>query len=255
MPEWVPDTNKTDDSNEGRGRAYGPASGGLPDRTTSPADIAMGEGEVGGGRGGGSLQHTAAQLALAEGDRVQLAGLVNSGHLNGRIATVRSVLEGGRAWVRLISAEGGAAGEEGMGDKAPPNDISVKLDHLIPLSSEFVGRDGDGGDGDRRDGGRKRRDRVPKSDIKLYKQWLSSSDAAGGGARDLYANHTIPRRFASEMLEIAAAHSSYKFLLRVTGAGGGSVSVYELCGCGSVKVCERCEFGGFCGASMQVYMV
>jgi len=44
--------------------------------------------------------------------------------------------------------------------------------------------------------GRRQRDRVPKSDIKVYKQWVSS-DMASGSARDLYAHHTIPRRFAA----------------------------------------------------------
>jgi hypothetical protein len=63
------------------------------------------------------------------------------------------------------------------------------------------------------------RDVCPKSDVKLYKQWLSS-DAMAGSSADLYASHTIPRRFAADVLATAAACSTYKFLLRITSPGG-----------------------------------
>lgn len=215
MPSWDSDASK--------------ASGAEGSEPTPPSASGGSAGCMPSAGASARVSEAGSGAAIVEGKRVQIAGLVNADHLNGRTAIVHKILEDGRACVRLVDEAGraAAAGQQSMGDQAPPKEFSVKLEHLIPLSPEFVGHSVDGsGEAAGCAAGGTRRDRVPKSDVKLYKQWLSSSArVARAGAEDLYANHTIPRRFASEMLEIAAAHSSYKFLLRVTGAGGGRVCV------------------------------
>ena len=122
------------------------------------------------------------------GSRVRVRRLVHSSEYNGRIGTVKKVLGGGRVCVELDrldwSRASGAAARE-AGGAVRGRQLSIRAEHV-----ELVGEG---------EGSVRMRDRVPRSDVKLYKQWLSSTPEAGSLA-DMFAHKTIPRRFASEVL-------------------------------------------------------
>ncbi|EKX53871.1 hypothetical protein GUITHDRAFT_100837 [Guillardia theta CCMP2712] len=68
-----------------------------------------------------------------------------------------------------------------------------------------------------------RLDKGPSSDVRLFKQWISSNVDAGGPG-DIFASCTVLRRLAHDMAEIAGAHCNYRFLLRSRTEAGMPVN-------------------------------
>ena len=187
----------------------------LPEASSAAVEELWG-GTVPGGVGGGGAEEAEREYARKGGVMVVLDDGLGS-------TMPWSVLQGESLQSLQgdgVSEAGAAGGSLGATSATSAAGVTcTQSGEACGRGLEAVGDEGREGGGDAVESGRRRRDVVPRSDVKVYKQWLSTSVEAGS-ADDLYADHSVPRRFASELLGVAGAHGIYKFQLRITSAGG-----------------------------------